>query len=130
MKLIDADAFMEMINENIDAAKKAGIVVDGQFLWSLIRYAINNASDIKSIEWTLCSNKLPKINDCHISKPCFIYRKDGIYAFAELKENIFRQIGWNCKCDNDYYKLINEVIAWMPLPEPWKGINNDISESY
>ena len=75
--------------------------------------------------WIPCSERLPRIGEHHISEPCLVYCKCGAYAFAELEENIFGQVGWNCERDDDYHEPIGEVVAWMPLPEPWKGADDD-----
>ena len=74
--------------------------------------------------WIPCSERLPRIGEHHISEPCLVYCKCGAYAFAELEENIFGQVGWNCERDDDYHEPIGEVVAWMPLPEPWKGADD------
>ena len=76
--------------------------------------------------WIPCSERLPKIGEHHISEPCLVYCKGGAYAFAELEENIFGQVGWNCERDDDYHEPIGEVVAWMPLPEPWKGADDEV----
>ena len=76
-------------------------------------------------EWIPCSERLPKIGEYHISEPCLVYCKGGVYAFAELEENIFGQVGWNCERDDDYHEPIGEVVAWMPLPKPWKGADDE-----
>lgn len=94
---------------------------------------INGAREIiKSIPtadrpqgWIPCSERLPKIGEHHISEPCLVYCKGGVYAFAELEENIFGQVGWNCERDDDYHEPIGEVVAWMPLPKPWRGADDE-----
>ena len=48
-----------------------------------------------------------------------MYCENGAYGFAELEENIFGQVGWNCERDDEYHEPLGEVIAWMPLPEPY-----------
>lgn len=83
-------------------------------------YAIAEAQTIDAVsEWIPCSERLPKIGEYHISEPCIVYCKCGAYAFAELEENIFGQVGWNCERDDDYHEPIGEVVAWMPLPKPY-----------
>lgn len=77
-------------------------------------------------KWIPCSERLPKIGEYHISEPCLVYCKGGVYAFAELEENIFGQVGWNCERDDDYHEPIGEVVAWMPLPKPWKGADDEL----
>lgn len=76
------------------------------------------SADRRQGEWIPCSERLPKIGEHHISEPCLVYCKGGVYAFAELEENIFGQVGWNCERDDDYHEPIGEVTAWMPLPKP------------
>ena len=73
-----------------------------------------------------CSERLPDIKEHHVSEPCIVYCSNGAYGFAELEENIFGQVGWNCERDDDYHEQLGEVIAWMPLPEPWRGEEHGI----
>ena len=93
---------------------------DGWVLKGKTSYVGFNFAD-RPQGWIPCSERLPKIGEYHISEPCLVYCKGGVYAFAELEENIFGQVGWNCERDDDYHEPIGEVIAWMPLPKPWKG---------
>ena len=80
----------------------------------------STAEEVDAVsEWIPCSERLPKIGEYHISEPCLVYCKGGVYAFAELEENIFGQVGWNCERDDDYHEPIGEVVAWMPLPKPY-----------
>ena len=67
-----------------------------------------------------CDERLPDIKEHHVSEPCIVYCENGAYGFAELEENIFGQVGWNCERDDEYHEPLGEVLAWMPLPEPWK----------
>lgn len=77
-------------------------------------------ADRRQGEWIPCSERMPKIGEYNISEPCIVYCKGGVYAFAELEENIFGQVGWNCERDDDYHEPIGEVVAWMPLPKPYE----------
>lgn len=71
--------------------------------------------------WIPCSERLPDIKKHHVSEPCIVYCENGAYGFAELEENIFGQVGWDCERDDEYHEpLLGKVLAWMPLPEPWK----------
>lgn len=87
-----------------------------------VRQALAMAIEALSAEaeWIPVSERLPRIGEHHISEPCLVYCKCGAYAFAELEENIFGQVGWNCERDDDYHEPIGEVVAWMPLPEPYR----------
>ena len=72
-------------------------------------------------QWIPCSERLPEIGEHYVSEPCIVYCSNGAYGFAELEENIFGQVGWNCERDDEYHEPLGEVLAWMPLPEPYKG---------
>ena len=78
------------------------------------------------MHWIPCSERLPEIEDHHVSELCLVCCKaevEGgyVYGFAELEENIFGQVGWNCERDDEYHEPIGEVIAWMPMPEVYGG---------
>lgn len=72
-------------------------------------------------QWIPVSERLPEIGEHYVSEPCIVYCSNGAYGFAELEENIFGQVGWNCERDDEYHEPLGEVLAWMPLPEPYKG---------
>lgn len=73
-------------------------------------------------QWIPCSERLPDIGEHHVSEPCIVYCSNSAYGFAELEENIFGQlVGWDCERDDEYHEPLGEVLAWMPLPEPYKG---------
>lgn len=75
-------------------------------------------------QWIPCSERLPDIGEHHVSELCIVYCSNGAYGFAELEENIFGQVGWDCERDDEYHEPLGEVLAWMTLPEPYKGGEN------
>jgi len=75
--------------------------------------------------WIPCSERLPDIKEHHVSEACLVYCENGAYGFAELEENIFGQVGWSCEREDEYHEPLGEVIAWMPLPKPYKGGDNE-----
>lgn len=93
-------------------------------------YIVGTLEEVPSADrpqgWIPCSERLPNIGEHHISEPCIVYCKGGAYTFAELEENIFGQVGWNCERDDDYHEPIGEVVAWMPLPKPMKGADDEV----
>lgn len=90
---------------------------------TLMLYEIQNTLESlpSAQQWIPCSERLPEIKEHHTSEPCIVYCDNEAYAFAELEENIFGQVGWNCERVDDYREAAGTVIAWMPLPEPYKG---------
>lgn len=71
-------------------------------------------------QWTPVSEGLPEITEHHVSEVVICYLADGAYCFGSLEENIFGQVGWSCERDDEYHQPVGEVLAWMPLPEPYK----------
>lgn len=113
MRIIDADKLIETIPTVMD-------MQDAYLPIHFKEWLIDSAPTIDAVsEWIPCSEGLPKIGEHHISEPCIVCCKGGVYAFAELEENIFGQVGWNCERDDDYHEPIGEVTAWMPLPKPY-----------
>lgn len=76
------------------------------------------AADIP--RWIPVTERLPDINYHYTSDVCLVYCDNGAYTFAELEENIFGQVGWDCEREDDYHEAVGIVVAWMPLPEPYK----------
>ena len=70
--------------------------------------------------WIPVSERLPEIGEHYVSDPCIVICDNGAYGFAQLEENIFGQVGWNCERDDEYHEPLGAVMAWMPLPEPYK----------
>lgn len=78
--------------------------------------------------WIPVSERLPEIKEHHVSDVCLVCLKDHGMTFAELQENIFGQVGWDVEREDDYHEPIGEVVAWIPLPEPYqegKNASND-----
>ena len=128
-RIIDADTLMKDICDSLNQMTNIGIAVDGDWLWAKLNDAIDNAPTIESEQmWIPVSERLPEIGEHYVSDPCIVYCSNGAYGFAELEENIFGQVGWNCERDDEYHEPLGEVLAWMPLPEPYKGESEDDKE--
>lgn len=72
-------------------------------------------------EWIPCSERLPEIKECFVSDPCLVYCSNGAYGITELKQNIFGSVWFECEKEDEYHEVLGEVVAWLPLPEPYKG---------
>lgn len=102
MRLIDVDALPD----------------DAGWCGDALIEAINNAPTIDlEPKWTPCSEGLPKKYGEYL---CCDIR--GEYILGMPFENEDSDTGFVVETDNEY--MIN-CIAWMPLPEPWKGEEND-----
>lgn len=126
MRLIDADALIESI-ENVCCKPCKELKRDYNGVRCRSCQYGDEIDDIDSFHtaeqphWIPCSERLPEITKHHTSEPCIVYCENGAYGFAELEENIFGQVGWNCERDDEYHEPLGEVLAWMPLPESYKG---------
>lgn len=107
-----AEALMQLPSVQPQKVCVAEVKVDIDDIKDYIDKAIN------AERWIPCSERLPDIGEHHVSEPCIVYCSNGAYGFAELEENIFGQVGWNCERDDEYHEPLGEVLAWMPLPEP------------
>ena len=84
--------------------------------------AISILQDLPSAhEWIPVTDRLPEIGEHHVSEHCICYCEDGEYAFSKLEENVFGQAWWDCERDDEYHSNPLKVVAWRPLPEPYRG---------
>ena len=114
MRLIDADALIERLQNDAEH------MVDGIFKLAVhstindIKHAPTVESERKENDWNLCSDRLPekegrylitvdKNGERDVNEEFFYFRKDGTPSW-HLSEN---------------------VSAWMPLPEPYGGEQDD-----
>lgn len=130
MRLIDADAlndamYHEAFENDESYNEKNPMAKWDSGLW--IRYkmfenAIDEAPTIDKPQWILCSEKLPSENDEYIitmGKDSF--NKEGYVTWAmfdKLKKKFYFPGG-----RVNYYIA---VTAWMPLPEPMKGADDEV----
>lgn len=91
--------------------------------------------------WILCSERLPddirpvlvtwKNNDPasyyqYIVGKHFIgtahYHRGKWYWYSSVTEDLLAEYG---KCDSEEFDEAIEAVAWMPLPKPWKGADDE-----
>lgn len=77
------------------------------------------ADDLVEPQWIPCSERLP--ND---SQQVLVYARSTHYALAKYDEmreadGTYKKQWVTFDAWKPFY-TIKEVIAWMPLPEPWK----------
>ena len=69
-------------------------------------------------EWIPCSERLPRARKSvllAVNHKCGDWVGEGCYWETTDNHIIWKGYRWNATYWDD------EIIAWMPLPEPWKG---------
>lgn len=111
---ISREALKKEINSQIEQATKVGIMVDADYLWSLLNYAIDNAPPAP--DWTQCSEKQPE--------------SDGVYYVtvtfngkSVTRDQVFHEGRWLPlgKLMVNGVSGEPEVIAWMEKPAPYQA---------
>lgn len=110
------------MNDLIDRKAAIDAVNVGNLHPGIIKSLKSIIEEIPSAQqWTPVTEGLPKITEHHVSEVVICYLANGAYCFGSLEENIFGQVGWDCERDDEYHQPVGEVVAWMPLPEPYEG---------
>ena len=120
MRLIDADVSIEKL-------KSLPIELDAKTIQRCIEVLSNMSS---ADRWIPCSERLPETHKAGNSfsgifmesKPVLVYgvpEYESEYSFNVVTycDDLNGKTYWSTEMDA---VTINEVTAWMPLPEPWK----------
>ena len=103
-----ADEFSEVDENGLHSERWCGIL-DAK--WIIVNAPF--VSD-RPQEWIPCSERLPKI---------------GQKVLASTKKTVFTQVFKGYHSDPKRWawenNRIKEIEAWQPLPEPWKGANDE-----
>ena len=119
MRLIDADVLFENVGK-IKPRNEEHYKSIGEFMT-----LITNAPTINA-KWILCSERLPE-EDGHYIVYAPSYR-GGSSSGKEIHNGVmfsrFKNGKWSIEVG--YHKRPNCVKAWMPLPKPLKGADNEM----
>ena len=77
-------------------------------------------------QWIPCSERLPETNGRYIAtrglKACdAIWNRVYIINYSDLMGLKAEKIWWDGNVGKSDFERIDDVIAWMPLPEPYRG---------
>ena len=109
MRLIDADALIGKCGEwYTEEGCEEGCV-------GTLKHLLNKQPTIEpKDEWIPCSERLPKLGEkvlVYTSKTCFTQVFKGIYSDPTR---------WHWENNS-----LKKVVAWMPLPKPWEGADDE-----
>lgn len=127
MRLIDGSHLKKWILQRWETAYPHEDLPTREVLEQIDREISYKMIDIDpQLKWIPCSERLPEIKEGHESDVVLCYTDMEAYAFSRLQENIFGQCGFECEREDEYYTSVGKVIAWQPLPEPYKEDNNAV----
>ena len=98
-------------------------------------YLLKNIPAVEPSEWIPCSKRLPEDSGDYLVRP-----SDGILEdYSDFSEVMIMPYDADCEAfgwwtdrfdpislgyvDSDFNEF--DVLAWMPLPKPWEGANNE-----
>lgn len=108
-------------NDVLKAVQRVGVNVDKEELLKALQYdreqySKGYADGLNANRWIPCSERLPEDGkNCLITYISFL---DGVTKCCDGCAYVIEN-GWFWCLDDSEVKV--DVIAWMPLPEPYKG---------
>ena len=109
MRLIDADVLVKALNESgVPYRADVQEVLDAQPTADAVP------------RWIPCEDRLPEPNLAVLG---YAPKFDNI--FAVYYDSVCGWITWNPVHDEPFPSFQGEIVAWMPLPEPYKGERKD-----
>jgi hypothetical protein len=117
MRLIDADAFIAKCGHWYTEEGDAETGYIGE-----LKYLIEKQPTIQpEPHWIPCSEELPETTDAVLTT--YIVNGDRSRRYVEESSYYGDDESWSSPWDE--YRIAGtriEVVAWMPLPEPFKGV--------
>ena len=114
MRLIDADALKKDVLDLPNCYNGFSDTYDKACIIGLI----DEQPTIEERKWIPCSERLPEARRSVListNHKCGNWTGEGCYWETTESHVIWKGYRWNATYWDD------EVIAWMPLPEPYKG---------
>lgn len=115
MRLIDADAFREHIS-----------VMGTYSGWNVIKEIDARPTVEPKQRWIPCSERMPEVSGRYLVtrglNACgALWNRVYIINYSDLMGLKSGRIWWDGNVGKSDFEQIDDVLAWMPLPKPWKG---------
>lgn len=111
---------LERVPETSVATVQANVEIDMDELVKRVTEEIRNSFILDPVGWIPCSERLPRpYTEVLVCDECG-WVSLGSYRPCDVTE---KDSGWSTLTS---IKLpTDEVLAWMPLPKPWKGADDE-----
>ena len=120
MRLIDADALIEIFEDRLEKLRTRYGNYSGES--GVCAGAIHLVQEQPTIEperWIPVTERLPDDVEIGEEYPTVIFcDSDGKVYVGFYEYGIYGNKWWN---NTDWNDVVDDVLAWMPLPEPYKG---------
>ena len=121
MRLIDADA--------LEKEFCSGCQYENNKYSNCIDCALAHAPTIEERKWIPCSGRLPEENGRYLvtrglSACGAMWNRVYLINYSDLMGLKSERIWWDGNVGKSDFERIDDVIAWMPIPEPYKEDNN------
>lgn len=124
MRLIDADALEKAIYEWMPKDQSTWMDSDLPPIDNLVVSIMMTIQEQPAIDavprWIPCEDRLPEPNLAVLG---YAPKFDNI--FAVYYDSVCGWMTWDPVHDNPFPSFQGEIVAWMPLPEPYKGERKD-----
>lgn len=85
---------------------------------------------MSELKWTLCKEDLPKANGRYIVtrglNACgALWNRVYILNYSDLMGTKSERIWWQGNVGKSDFERIDDVLAWMPLPNPYREKDNE-----
>ena len=139
MRLIDADILINRIFELVGCETKQELIerCDNSIAdtegWigcaTEILDEIDEMSTVKLLDWIPVTERLPEANGRYLVtrglNACgAMWNRVYIINYSDLMGLKSERIWWDGNVGKSDFERIDNVIAWMPLVEPYKEVNN------
>ena len=137
---IEQEQILERIDEMVDGLPSADTDIS-EYSDKLWKNAYERGKADRPQGWIPCSERLPedirpvlvtwkntdpKSYYQYIVGKHFIgtahYHRGKWYWYSSVTEDLLAEYG---KCDSEEFDEAIEAVAWMPLPKPWKGADDE-----
>lgn len=111
--------------EAIEFAKEQRAIFGGR-MGEFLKFVEDELAQLPSApRWIPCKERLPKIDMSYPHHEDYLVQYDSGNMDVASWSNVNRF--WTDHVTEPYWNCVQfaKVIAWMPLPEPWKGDDND-----